>query len=186
MSFRAPPPDLTLGSKGHILGRQCSVGGGIPLRGQIGKAAGQIVCPGNHNAVGADRAAAAAYTGADLRLPLMALAAPPPDLLFTSGQNLFRRQGQVFGGVPLIDQFRILTGQIRFPGPGEPSRTVGAVGVICGACIDGRLPDVPSGAPPPDLLRATIGHLPWRQRLVFCRVPLSQQGRTVLLHTIVI
>ena len=186
MSFRAPPPDLALGSKDHILGRQRPVCGGVPLLSQIGKSAGQIIDSRNDNTVRADRAAAAAYTGSDRRLPLMALTAPPPDLLFAPGQNLFRRQGQVFGGVPFPCQIGVLGSQIRFPRPGEPPGAVGAVGVIGGAGIDSRLPDMPLGAPPPNLLRTAVGDLPGRQRPVFDRVPLSQQSRVVLLCTVIV
>ena len=186
MSFFTAPPNLAFGPKGDVPGCQRAVGCGVPLRSQIGKTAGQIVYPWDHKAVFADRTAAAAYAGADLRLPFMALRTLPPDLFFTPRQNLFRRQGQIPGGVPFFDQILILAGQIRFPRPGEPPRAVGAVRVVGGTGIDCRLPDMSLGAYPPDLPRTAIGDLLWRQRPILGRVPLSQQSRLTSLHAVVV
>lgn len=105
---------------------------------------------------------------------------------FTPRQNLFRRQGQIPGGVPFFDQILILAGQIRFPRPGEPPRAVGAVRVVGGTGIDCRLPDMSLGAYPPDLPRTAIGDLLWRQRPILGRVPLSQQSRLTSLHAVVV
>ena len=158
----------------------------VTSRGVSEPLAGQIVYPWDHKAVFADRTAAAAYAGADLRLPFMALRTLPPDLFFTPRQNLFRRQGQIPGGVPFFDQILILAGQIRFPRPGEPPRAVGAVRVVGGTGIDCRLPDMSLGAYPPDLPRTAIGDLLWRQRPILGRVPLSQQSRLTSLHAVVV
>ena len=173
-------------TRGHIPGRQRPVCGGVPLLSQIGKSAGQIVHSGHDDAVRTDRTAAAAYAGPDLRLPLMAPTAPPPDFLFAPGQNLFRRQGKVFGGVPFSCQIGVLGSQIRFPRPGKPPGAVGAVGVVGGAGVDSRLPDMSFGTPPPNLLRTAVGDLPGRQRPVFDRVPLSQQSRVMLLCAVIV
>lgn len=173
MTFRTAPPDLTLGPKGHIPRRQRPVCGSIPLLSQIRKSAGQIIHSGNNDAVRADWTAAAAYTGADLRLPLMALTAPPPDLLFAPGQYLFRRQGKVFGGVPFLYQIGVPDSQIRFPRPWKPPGAVGAVGVVGGAGVDSRLPLMTLTAPPPNLLCTAVGNLPGCKCLIFNWVPLN-------------
>ena len=162
------------------------LGAGCPAPAQNGQPRGPDGNPGTTKPVFADRTAAAAYAGADLRLPFMALRTLPPDLFFTPRQNLFRRQGQIPGGVPFFDQILILAGQIRFPRPGEPPRAVGAVRVVGGTGIDCRLPDMSLGAYPPDLPRTAIGDLLWRQRPILGRVPLSQQSRLTSLHAVVV
>lgn len=87
--------------------------------------------------------------------------------------------------MPLLQQVRPPGRQIVFPRPRPLSGAVGTPAAL-GAGIDRRLPFMPFGAQPPDLLPAAVGYLPWRQRPVFDRVPLGQQAQFLSLHTVVI
>ena len=104
VTFFTPPPDFTLGAGGHFPGRQRAIFRRVPLLSQFRKLACQIIAAGRHRAVSTYRAAAALYTGADFRLPFMAQTAPPPHLLLTSRQYMFRSERKIGVLFPLIQQ----------------------------------------------------------------------------------
>ena len=186
MTFIALPPDFAPVSGQHVTGRQRAVFGRMPLLRQLRVGGGKVVHPLQQDPISTDGATAAAQRpGFDDGPPFMALFADPPRLEVAPHGDALRRHGKVFGGVPLRQQVRPLGRQIVFPRPRLLSGAVGTPAAL-GAGIDHRLPFVPLGAQPPDLLFAAVGYLPWRQRPVFDRVPLGQQGQLVPLRAVVV
>ena len=184
--FGTQPPDLAGVSGYHVPGRQITVFRRMPLLRQLRVGGGKIVDPLQQDPVSTDGTAATAQrAGFNDGLPLVALFADPPCLEVAPHGDALRYYGQVFGRVPLFQQVRPLGGQIVFPRPRLLSGAVGTAAAL-GTGIDRRLPRVSLGAKPPDLLSASVGHVPWRQRSIFNRVPLGQQGQFVPLHAVVI
>ena len=80
----------------------------VPLGGDLGKQSGQVVDPGEDRLPGAHRTAGPQQgPGLDLRLPLMAPVAAPPDLPVAAGGDLSRGEVPVAEGVPLPEQQRV-------------------------------------------------------------------------------
>ena len=186
VSLGAEPPDLAGVSGHHIPRRQVTIFRGMPLLCQLRVGGCKVVDPPHQDPAGADGTTAAAQrAGFDDGLPFMALFADPPRFEMAPHSDALRRHRQVFSGMPLSQQIRSLGCQIIFPRPCLLPSAVGTPATL-GAGIDRRLPCVPLGAQPPDLLPAAVGYLPWRQRPIFDRVPLSQQGQLVPLRAVII
>ena len=180
------PPDLAPGSGHHIMGRQASVFGRVPLAGQLRVSGRKVVYAGQQRPVGTDGTACAAY-GAGLHdgLPLMAFLAYPPCHVVTAQRYVRRGHAVVFRGVPLCGQIGPLGGQVVLSRPGPFSRAVGTAAPRC-AGVDRRLPFVALFAFPPHAPLAAVGDPLRRQRSVFRRVPLPKQLGSVMRPAVVI
>ena len=108
----------------------------------------------------------------------------PPYRSVAPRRHLLRCESPVQGGVPLGGHLRSQRRQIVEAGEDGFSGAVGTAATVLGAGGHRRLPFVPLGAQPPALLPAAVGYLPWRQRPIFNRVSLGQQGQLVPLRAV--
>lgn len=104
----------------------------------------------------------------------MSFLTPPPHLSMRAGCHIFRRQGAVFGRMPLCRQMRIGRGQIVFPGSNLPVGTDRAAAATDPGLHNG-LPLMSFSTPPPDFASASVGNIIWRQITVFALIPLPEQ-----------
>lgn len=100
MSLFAQPPDLSARAGCDLIGTKRAVPCRMPLPGQRRIAAGEVIFAGFQPAAGTDRTAAACNAGFDLCTPLVSVFTHPPDGLMTARQDLFGRQGKIFGRMP--------------------------------------------------------------------------------------
>lgn len=108
VTLAAPPPDFFVASRPHVPRGKTVVFAGMPLGGQVGAEGGQVIFTGDHDLPGADGAAGPQQgTGLDLRLPLVASLASPPDLFVAARGDQIWGKTAVFGRMPLPQQQRV-------------------------------------------------------------------------------
>ena len=120
------PPDLAVGPRCHLFRSESAVQGRMPLGGQRWLQGSQVVKPLQDPPPRAVGTALPASTspGINGRLPLMPLAAPPPDLFPASMGNALRCQRRVFFRIPFLEQVRFAVFQtlvIQGPPQHHPS-----------------------------------------------------------------
>ncbi len=108
MAFPAKPPHFPVSAGGHVCRRQGSIARGMPFRCKRRVHGTEAILP-VHLVSGAVRAAGSQTPVADDCLPLMALAAYPPDFSVGENRNIPGSQRGVPRRVPL-------QGQLRLPG----------------------------------------------------------------------
>ena len=160
VAFFASPPDLPVSAGRHLLRGQVPVFHRVPLGCQIGKPAGKVIFAGYHLSSGTDRAAAAAGgAGVDRRLPFVAALALPPHLPAGPRGDAFRREGAIFGGMPLAGQFWKERGQIVLSRLSYLTSADRAAGTAAGSGMYRCLPAMAFFTLPPNFALAAIGNL---------------------------
>ena len=134
MALCAPPPDLAGAARGHGFRPERSIFGGVPLGGQKGVLAGQVVLVRMNFPACTHRTAAASYPGLDLSLPLMALFTDPPHLAVAAGQDLIRGECAVFwkDAIDGPAEDRALPGRSPLPEESSPHRRDSRFRCLCG------------------------------------------------------
>ena len=175
VAFRAGPPNFAPCARDDVCRREGAVFRGVPLARQVWVKACKVVGPSLHLLMGTDRAVSAIDAGFDLRLPLVALLAAPPNDAMAAGQHLVGGKAAIFCGMPLAGNQWVLGGQIIFSRNGIASRAVRAATAAASPGMNSRLPAVPIGAAPPDMFLAATADSVRRERKVAFAVPLFEQ-----------
>lgn len=172
----AAPPNLAITGWGDLFRGEAGVFNGVPFPGEVRVLTGEVVVTSDDDLAGTHRTAAAIDTAGDAGLPGMAFGALPPDTAACARHHVARREGTVFGGMPLLRKMWVAAGQIVVT---LFELFVGADGTT-GAMhprFDLRAPGVAFGTAPPDKAVAAGQHLAWGEIAVFLRMPLFGKCR---------
>ena len=115
MSEAAAPPNLYSISGNHFLRDQRGILFVVPLPSNFGMSCRKIIFAFHNFTIGTNGTSCTSRSGIDLRLPFMTIFADPPDFSMGGRRDILRRQTNIFGWMPLLDQFRKLCCQC----PGE-------------------------------------------------------------------
>ena len=130
MPLVAAPPDFAIAGGSDVLGRQRSVFRRMPLAGDFGILAGQVIFAGDDLFACADWATAAAAAAGDGCLIGVAFGTDPPDFAPTAGDNVGWGEGAVFGWMPLSGELGIEAGEIVLAGLDELIGANGTAGAV--------------------------------------------------------
>lgn len=176
VALRAAPPDLAIAGWGDLRWQQGTIFFRMPFSGEVRVLTGEVVVASDDDFAGAHRTAAAVDTAGDAGLPGMAFGALPPDTAVCTRHHVARREGTVFGGMPLLRKMWVETGQVVIT---LFELFVGADGTT-GAIhprFDLRAPCVAFGTAPPNKAVTARQHLTWCEIAVFLRMPLFGKCR---------
>lgn len=175
MAMLTDPPDLATRAGDDVLWREAAVFGGVPLAGELGIVAGEVVVSREQGAIGANRAVGADDAGFHLSAPLVPVRTAPPHTLVAAGQELLWREIAIFCRVPLARKLGIECGKVVFTGDGLAACAVGTACAAAGAAVDGGLPVVAFLAAPPHAPLAAARDGLRCERQVACAVPFGKQ-----------
>ena len=186
MPLLTPPPDLFVCAGCHRVGGQGTVLLWVPLACKLRVGGGQIVFPGDYDAVCTGGTARSVYAGPHLGVPLVAFCAAPPDFPLCAGGHARGRNPRIFSGMPLCCDGRISVCQRMAAWRDARSGAVGAAGAAACPGVDCGLPLMPLLAAPPYLPVAAMGNMAGTEYTVLFFVPLAEQIFFLLLDTMVI
>lgn len=176
MALWAAPPDLAIAGWGDLRWQQGTIFFRMPFPGEVRVLTGEVVVTSNDDLAGTHRTAAAVDTAGDAGLPGVAFGALPPDTTACARHHVTRREGAVFGGMPLLRKMWVATGQVvvtffeLFVGA---DGTTGAIHPR----FDLRAPCVAFGTAPPNKAVTAGQHLTWCEIAVFLRMPFFGERR---------
>ena len=156
MPMRTAPPDFAPAAGNDVIGRQWSVLRWVPLAGNFGILAGEVVVAALHALVGANGTAGAIDTRFYLCSPFVAVVTLPPHESMAAGQDIGWGEGGIFGWVPLTSEIWIGCGEVVHAGQRQASAAIWAACATAGAGVDGGLPVVTVGTGPPDFAFAAV------------------------------
>lgn len=168
----AAPPHFAIAGWSGVFRRKRAIFRGVPLARDVGILTGQIVVTWNNDFSCTDGAAAAVDAAGNAGLVVVAFLALPPDFAAGAGNNVCRREGTVFCGVPLARQVWIEALQVVVT---DLHLFVGADGAASAidAGFDLRLPLMALLTAPPNDAMAAGQHLVWGKTAIFCGMPLA-------------
>ena len=176
MAGGALPPDFFVAGLGDRLGCEVPVQELLPLAGEGGTLAGEIVKPGQDFAAAAIGTAAVTPGAAgDGGLVVMPERAAPPDFAVGSGRHLLGREGAVLCGMPFAGDLRELAGKVVEPGEHLPPAAHGTA-IAAVAAGNAGLPLMSAGTAPPDLAAAAGGDIARGEGAVLRGMPLGGES----------
>lgn len=176
MALRAAPPNLAIAGRGDLFRGEAAIFNGMPFPGEVRVLTGEVVVASNDDLADTHRTAAAVDAAGYAGLPGVAFGALPPDTAVCARHHVTRREGAVFGGMPLLRKMWVAAGQVvvaffqLFVGA---DGTTGAVHPR----FDLRAPCVAFGTAPPDQAVTARQHLTWCEIAVFLRMPFFGERR---------
>ena len=167
----AYPPDFVVAPGSHLLRREFSVFGRVPLTSntRMQSLERHLGCYAASRAIWATMATSTSVEGC---LPLMTFVAPPPYLLGAAGTHRFWLQVSVPGWVPLASDLWVQRFERRLR-RSAASRAIWATMAPNDTGVDGGLPFMSFVAHPPDLIAAARMYLLRRKLSVVAWMPLA-------------
>lgn len=172
VSLSALPPNLSVGVRRHLLGRECTISVRMPLGRNIWKPGGQIIFPRHYLFPRTDWAAISTRDPrCHCRLPFVPLFTAPPYFTVAARCHLIWRYTSVSVRMPLPGHFRKVGRQIILS---RADLAVSADGATAAGSpgFDLGPPFMTFFSDPPDHFVAARQHLFRSQRRVFDRMPL--------------
>ena len=112
VAFVADPPDFFIAGWGDLVWPQRAIFRRVPLTGELGILAGEIVFAGDDFFAGADWTACAMIAAGNVGLPFVAVFADPPHFATTAGEHIARCQIAILRRMPLAGELGIDRRQI--------------------------------------------------------------------------
>ena len=112
VAFVADPPDFFIAGWGDLGWPQRAIFRRVPLTGELGILAGEIVFAGDDFFASADWTACAVVAAGNVGLPFVALVADPPHFATTAGEHIARCQIAILRRMPLAGELGIDRRQI--------------------------------------------------------------------------
>lgn len=156
VAFGTDPPDFAPTTGDNVGWGEGAVFGWMPLSGELGIEAGEIVLAGLDELIGANGTAGAVDTRFYLCPPFVAVVTLPPHESMAAGQDIGWGERGIFGWVPLTSEIWIGCGEVVHAGQRQSSAAIWAACAAAGAGVDGGLPVVTVGTGPPDFAFAAV------------------------------
>ena len=156
VAFGTDPPDFAPTAGDNVGWGEGAVFGWMPLGGELGIEAGEIVLAGLDELIGANGTTGAVDTRFYLCSPFVAVVTLPPHESMAAGQDIGWGEGGIFGWVPLTSEIWIGCGEVVHAGQRQSSAAIWAACAAAGAGVDGGLPVVTVGTGPPDFAFAAV------------------------------
>lgn len=175
MAFGTDPPDFAPTAGDNVGWGEGAVFSWMPLSGELGIEAGEIVLAGLDELIGANGTAGAIDTRFYLCPPFVAVVTLPPHESMAAGQDIGWGEGGIFGWVPLTSEIWIGCGEVVHAGQRQASAAIWAACATAGAGVDGGLPVVTVGTGPPDFAFAAVADAVGSEWRVARAVPLGEK-----------
>ena len=175
VAFGTDPPDFAPTAGDNVGWGEGAVFGWMPLGGELGIEAGEIVLAGLDELIGANGTAGAVDTRFYLCPPFVAVVTLPPHESMAAGQDIGWGEGGIFGWVPLTSEIWIGCGEVVHAGQRQSSAAIWAACATAGAGVDGGLPVVTVGTGPPDFAFAAVADAVGSEWRVARAVPLGEK-----------
>ena len=175
VAFGTDPPDFAPTAGDNVGWGEGAVFGWMPLSGELGIEAGEIVLAGLDELIGANGTAGAVDTRFYLCPPFVAVVTLPPHESMAAGQDIGWGEGGIFGWVPLTSEIWIGCGEVVHAGQRQSSAAIWAACAAAGAGVDGGLPVVTVGTGPPDFAFAAVADAVGSEWRVARAVPLGEK-----------
>ena len=169
------PPDFAPTAGDNVGWGEGAVFGWMPLGGELGIEAGEIVLAGLDELIGANGTAGAIDTRFYLCPPFVAVVTLPPHKPMAAGQDIGWGEGSIFGWMPLTSEIWIGCGEVVHAGQRQSSAAIWAACAAAGASVDGGLPIVTVGTGPPDFAFAAVADTVGGEWRVARAVPLGEK-----------
>ena len=183
MSLFTNPPYCSIAVWRDLFWGQLAILSRMPLAGNLRKPAAQIVFSCTDQFARADRTACSIFRPGNYGCaPLMSPFADPPYRSMRPCHHLTRRQIAVLSGMPLDCQFRMRGSQIIYSFF-HHAVCADRAAVARGSGFDSGLPFMSFFTLPPTHPVAATAHVSWRQRYIFCCIPLLKQSGFPSAHT---
>ena len=175
VAFGTDPPDFAPTAGDNVGWGEGAVFGWMPLGGELGIEAGEIVLAGLDELIGANGTTGAVDTRFYLCSPFVAVVTLPPHESMAAGQDIGWGEGGIFGWVPLTSEIWIGCGEVVHAGQRQSSAAIWAACAAAGAGVDGGLPVVTVGTGPPDFTFAAVADAVGGEWRVARAVPLGEK-----------
>ena len=175
VAFGTDPPDFAPTAGDNVGWGEGAVFGWMPLSGELGIEAGEIVLAGLDELIGANGTAGAVDTRFYLCPPFVAVVTLPPHESMAAGQDIGWGERGIFGWVPLTSEIWIGCGEVVHAGQRQSSAAIWAACAAAGAGVDGGLPVVTVGTGPPDFAFAAVADAVGGEWRVARAVPLGEK-----------
>lgn len=175
VAFGTDPPDFAPTTGDNVGWGEGAIFGWMPLGGELGIEAGEIVLAGLDELIGANWTAGAIDTRFYLCSPFVAVVTVPPHESMAAGQDIGWGEGGIFGWVPLTSEIWIGCGEVVHAGQRQSSAAIWAACATAGAGVDGGLPVVTVGTGPPDFAFAAVADAVGSEWRVARAVPLGEK-----------
>ena len=175
VAFGADPPDFAPTAGDNVGWSEGAVFGWMPLGGELGIEAGEIVLASLDELIGANGTTGAVDTRFYLCPPFVAVVTLPPHESMAAGQDIGWRERGIFGWVPLTSEIWIGCGEVVHAGQRQASAAIWAACAAAGAGVDGGLPVVTVGTGPPDFAFAAVADAVGGEWRVARAVPLGEK-----------
>ena len=175
VAFGTDPPDFAPTAGDNVGWGEGAVFGWMPLGGELGIEAGEIVLAGLDELIGANGTTGAVDTRFYLCSPFVAVVTLPPHESMAAGQDIGWGEGGIFGWVPLTSEIWIGCGEVVHAGQRQSSTAIWAACATAGAGVDGGLPVVTVGTGPPDFAFAAVADAVGGEWRVARAVPLGEK-----------
>ena len=170
MAFGTDPPDFAPTAGDNVGWSEGAVFGWMPLGGELGIEAGEIVLAGLDELIGANWTAGAIDTRFYLCPPFVAVVTLPPHESMAAGQDIGWGEGGIFGWVPLASELGIVGSEV-VDAAQECTIAADWTAGAGDAAFDLGAPLVAMGTLPPNEAMAAREHLRRGEVAVFGRMP---------------